>query len=150
MLDSKAYKEYYVVALGAVPPKVKIEYKKKTNEPVTSPKYKIAFASKGTRINSKAKVTKPDMKKQPAKKTKAKGLAVLSKVALSKAAQIKLDTKRSKKNFHISHTSGSGDGVETQSKVPDEQVHNTFGTDDGTGTIPRVPDVPLYESESDK
>nr|GEU80191.1 copia protein [Tanacetum cinerariifolium] len=54
MLDSKAYKEYYAVASGAVPPKAK------------------------TNLKSKAKVTKPDMKKQPAKKTKAKGLAVLS------------------------------------------------------------------------
>ncbi|GJV35539.1 hypothetical protein Tco_1408016, partial [Tanacetum coccineum] len=79
-----------------------------------------------------------------------KGLAVLSEVALTEAEQIKLATKRSKKYFHVSHANGSGDGVDTQSKVPDEQQQKTFGTDEGTGTIPGVPDVPPYESESDK
>nr|GEZ40965.1 hypothetical protein [Tanacetum cinerariifolium] len=66
---------------------------------------------------------------QPAKKTKAKGLVVLSEVALLEAEQIKLATKRSKKDFYISHASGS---------------------DEGIGTIPWVPDVPPYASESDK
>nr|GEZ16579.1 hypothetical protein [Tanacetum cinerariifolium] len=79
---SKAYNEYYTVASGAVPPKEKIKYKKKTDELVTSPKSKTASASKGTRLKSKAKVTKPDMKKQHAKKTKAKSLAILSEVAV--------------------------------------------------------------------
>nr|GFC76953.1 hypothetical protein [Tanacetum cinerariifolium] len=87
------------------------------------------------------------MKKQPAKKIKAKGLAVLSKVALSKSEQIKLATKRSKKDFHISHVSSSGDGVDTQSKVPDKQVQKTSGKDKGTGTIPGVLDLPPYESK---
>nr|GEY16445.1 hypothetical protein [Tanacetum cinerariifolium] len=108
MLDSKAYKQYYAVSSKAKPPKEKIKLKSKT------------------------KVTKPDMKKQLSKKTKAKGLAVLSKVTLSEAKQIKMATKRSKKDFHISHASGSGNGVDTQSKVPDEQVQNTSGTDEGT------------------
>nr|GFD16366.1 hypothetical protein [Tanacetum cinerariifolium] len=97
---------------------------------------------RGTRLKSKVKVTKPDMKKQPAKKIKAKGLAVLSKVALSKAEKIKLATKRSKKDFHISHASGLGDGVDSQSKVPDEQVQKTSGKYEGTGTIPGVLDLP--------
>ncbi|GJS63249.1 hypothetical protein Tco_0677813 [Tanacetum coccineum] len=100
--------------------------------------------------SKKAKVAKLGKKKQPIKKTKAKGLAVLFEVALTEAEQIKLATKRSKKDFHVSHASGSGDGVDTQSKVPDEQQQKTSGTDEGTGTIPGVPDVPPYESESDK
>nr|GFB55120.1 hypothetical protein [Tanacetum cinerariifolium] len=126
---SKAYKEYYVVASRAEPPKAKTKYKKKSDEPVTSLKSKTAFSLKGTRIKSKSKVAKLDKKKQPVKKIKAKCLAVLSEVALIEAEQIKLATKRSKKDFHISHASGSGDGVNTLSKVPD---------------------VPAYESESDK
>nr|GEX09655.1 retrovirus-related Pol polyprotein from transposon TNT 1-94 [Tanacetum cinerariifolium] len=101
MLDSKAYKEYYAIACGAIPPKAKTMYKKKTNEPVTSLKSKTAYATKCTRLKSKAKVTKPDMKKQPAKKIKAKGLAVLSEVALSEAEPIKLATK--KKQEILSH-----------------------------------------------
>ncbi|GJU09897.1 hypothetical protein Tco_1132293 [Tanacetum coccineum] len=46
---------------------------------------------------------------------------LLSEVALSEAEQMKLATKRSLKEFHISHASGSGDGVDILSKVPDEQ-----------------------------
>nr|GFD33586.1 hypothetical protein [Tanacetum cinerariifolium] len=100
MLDSKAYKEYYAVASGAVPPKAKTKYKKK--------------------------------------------------VSPSEAEQIKLATKKRKKDFHISHASGLGDGVDTQLKVPNEQQQKTSGTDEGTSTIPGVPDVPPYESKSNK
>ncbi|GKE59297.1 retrovirus-related pol polyprotein from transposon TNT 1-94, partial [Tanacetum coccineum] len=107
-------------------------------------------ATKGIRIKTKAKVAKSDKKKQPAKMPKAKGLDVLSKVALTEAEQLKLATKRSKTRFHSSHASGSGDGIDTQSKVPDEQHLKTTGADEGTGTIPRVPDVPIYEYESKK
>ncbi|GKC37815.1 hypothetical protein Tco_1050199, partial [Tanacetum coccineum] len=124
MLESKAYQTYYAFASGEKAPKPKLK--------------------------SKAKVAKPNKKKQPAKKTKAKGLAVLSEVALTEAEQIKLATKRIKKDFHVSHANGSGDGVDTQSKVPDEQQQKTSGTDKESCIIPRVPDVPLYESESDK
>ncbi|GKA90217.1 hypothetical protein Tco_0812087 [Tanacetum coccineum] len=116
----------------------------------TSPKKKHVQATKGTSLKSKAKVAKPNKKKQPAKKTKAKGLAILSKVALTEAEQIKLATKRSKKDFHVSYESGSGDGVDTQSRVPDEQQQKTFGADEETGTILGVPDVSSYEYESDK
>nr|GEU38306.1 hypothetical protein [Tanacetum cinerariifolium] len=49
-----------------------------------------------------------------------------------KKGSLDLATKRSKKDFHISHASGSGDGVDTQSKVPDEQQQKTYGTDEGT------------------
>ncbi|GJV17440.1 hypothetical protein Tco_1362763 [Tanacetum coccineum] len=116
----------------------------------TSPKKKPVRATKGTRIKTKAKVGKSDKKKQPAKKPKANGLVVLSEVALTEAEQLKLATKRSKTYFHVSHTSGSSDGVDTQSKVPDEQLLKTTGADEGTGTIPGVLDVPIYESESEK
>ncbi|GJX56891.1 hypothetical protein Tco_0286788 [Tanacetum coccineum] len=128
----------------------KLKYIQKKADSDTSAKKKHVQATKGTRLKSKVKVAKPDKKKQPAKKTKAKGLAVLSKVALTEAEQIKLATKKSKKDFHVSHVSGSGDRVDTQSKVPDEQQQKTFDTDGGAGTIPGVPDVPPYESESDK
>nr|GEX84783.1 retrovirus-related Pol polyprotein from transposon TNT 1-94 [Tanacetum cinerariifolium] len=135
MLDSKAYKEYYAIACRVVSRKAKTMYKKKTDEPVTSLKSKTAYATKGTRLKSKAKVTKPDMKKQPTKKTKAKGLAVLSEVALSIAEQINLATKKSKKYFHISHASGSGDGLilsqsEDEDDNDDEGDNNDGDNDD--------------------
>ncbi|GJX80893.1 hypothetical protein Tco_0329042 [Tanacetum coccineum] len=81
---------------------------------------------------SKAKVAKSDKKKQPIKKPKAKGFTVLSKVALTKADQLKLATKRSKTQFHSSHASGSGDEVDTQSKVPGEQHLETTSADEVT------------------
>nr|GEZ56332.1 hypothetical protein [Tanacetum cinerariifolium] len=40
-----------------------------------------------------------------------------------------LATKRSKKDFNISHESSSGDGVDTQSKLPDEQQQKTSEAD---------------------
>nr|GEW25134.1 retrovirus-related Pol polyprotein from transposon TNT 1-94 [Tanacetum cinerariifolium] len=95
----------------------------------TSPKKKPVQATKGTRIKTKAKAAKSNKKKQHAKTPKAKGLAVLLEVALTEAEQLKLVTKISKKDLHISHVSG---------------------LDEGTGTIPGVPDVPIYASESDK
>ncbi|GKF13702.1 hypothetical protein Tco_0055164, partial [Tanacetum coccineum] len=88
-------------------------------------------------------------KKAPAKGDKSKGIEILFDVALSEAAQLKEATKRSKKDFHISQASGSGDGIDLESGVPDEQQRKTSGTDEGTGTKPGVPDVPTYDSESE-
>ncbi|GKB80329.1 hypothetical protein Tco_0947224 [Tanacetum coccineum] len=147
MLESNAYKTYYAFASREKAPKPK--YVRKKADPDTSPNKKLVQATKGTRIKYKAKVAKSNKKKQPAQKPKAKGLAVLSKVALTEAEQLKLATKRSKTQFHSSHASGSGDGVDTQSKVDDEQYLETISVDEGTGTIPGVPDVPIYESKSD-
>nr|GEU33234.1 hypothetical protein [Tanacetum cinerariifolium] len=148
MFESKSYQTYYSFDFREKAPKPKYIQKKADSD--TSPKKKPIQATKGTRLKSKSKVAKPDKKKQPAKKTKAKGLAILSEVALTKAEQIKLATKRSKKYFHISHESGTSNGVDTQSKVLDEQQQENSGTDEGTGTKLGVLDVPPYESASDK
>ncbi|GJW87325.1 ribonuclease H-like domain-containing protein [Tanacetum coccineum] len=148
MLESNAYKTYYAFASGEKTPKPKYVRKKADSD--TSPKQKPVQATKCTRLKSKAKVAKPDKKKQPAKKIKAKGLAVLSEVELTEAKQLKLATKRSKTQFHSSYASGSGVGVDTLSKVPDEQQQKSSGTDERTGIIPGVPDVPIYKYESEK
>nr|GEY82860.1 hypothetical protein [Tanacetum cinerariifolium] len=68
--------------------------------------------------------------KQPAKSSKAKGLFVLSEVALTEAEQMKLATKRSLQQTHISQASGSG-------------------ADEGTCIIPGVFDVPTNESDEE-
>nr|GEU95752.1 hypothetical protein [Tanacetum cinerariifolium] len=78
MLESKAYQTYYAFASGEKAPKLK--YVRKKVDPDTSTKQKPVRATKGTRIKTKSKVAKSDKKKQPAKKPKAKGLAVLSEV----------------------------------------------------------------------
>nr|GFA26311.1 hypothetical protein [Tanacetum cinerariifolium] len=68
--------------------------------------------------------------KQAAKATKAKSLSALSDVAMTEAQQLKLVTKRSLQQTHISQASGSG-------------------ADEGTGSIPGVLDVPTDESEEE-
>ncbi|GKA58618.1 retrovirus-related pol polyprotein from transposon TNT 1-94 [Tanacetum coccineum] len=87
LLDSIAYRTYYAIA------------SKK------SAKVKKVTAAK----------PKPTKKKAPVKADRGKGLNVLSEIALSKATQLKEATKRSKKDFHISQASGSGDGTNFES-----------------------------------
>ncbi|GJW35009.1 hypothetical protein Tco_0057929 [Tanacetum coccineum] len=141
MLESEAFKTYHAYATGEKDPKSKATKKKTESE--SSPKTKPSQASKGKRIKTSAKGDKPAT-------TKSKGLTVLSEVALSEAEQMKLATKRSLTEFHVSHASGSGDGVDLQSKVPDEQQQTGSGTNEGAGDKPEVPDVPEYRSESEE
>ncbi|GJV51995.1 hypothetical protein Tco_1447736 [Tanacetum coccineum] len=102
--------------------------------------------------SSKKTTTKPKLtkKKEPVKADIGKGLNVLLEVTISKVAQLKEVTKRSKKELHISHASGLGDGTDFESGVPDEQQCKISGIDEGTGAKPGVLDVPKYESKSDK
>ncbi|GJX94446.1 hypothetical protein Tco_0349032 [Tanacetum coccineum] len=111
MLESKAYQTCYAFDYGEKAPKPKYTQKKADLD--TSPKKKPVQSTKGTRIKSKAKV------------------------ALTRAEQIKLVTKRSKKDFHVSQASGSGDGVDTQSKSwgdsKDEDDNDNEGDNDDDG-----------------
>ncbi|GJY59111.1 hypothetical protein Tco_0459003 [Tanacetum coccineum] len=113
---------------GAEHPKTKASVKKKQTG---SDKTKTPPTAKGRRLKTSAKVAKPAKKKQPAKTSKAKGLTVLSEVALTEAEQIELATKRSLIQIHSSHASG-------------------LGTDEGTGDIPGVLDVPTYASDDEQ
>ncbi|GKC86418.1 hypothetical protein Tco_1142135, partial [Tanacetum coccineum] len=56
------------------------------------------LSGKETRMDKISKVAKPDKKKQPAKKPKAKGLAVLSEVALTEAEQLNEDEDEDNEN----------------------------------------------------
>ncbi|GKA16291.1 hypothetical protein Tco_0696038, partial [Tanacetum coccineum] len=80
----------------------------------------------GKRLKATAKVAKSGKKK-----LHAQGLETLSEIALSKAEQMKIVTKRSTTQYHSSHASGSG-------------------ADEGTGVTPGVPDVPTYGSEDEQ
>nr|GEW07675.1 hypothetical protein [Tanacetum cinerariifolium] len=120
--NSEAYKEYYAVAIGAAPPKTKASVRKKKSSSDTTVTPPTAAA--GSRLSTSAKG------KQPAKASKAKSLIVLSEVAMTKAEQLKLATKKSLQQTHISQASGSG-------------------ADEGTGIITRVPDVPTEESDEE-
>nr|GEX30819.1 retrovirus-related Pol polyprotein from transposon TNT 1-94 [Tanacetum cinerariifolium] len=119
--NSIAYKEYYAIASGAAPPKTKASVRKtqsSSDTTITPP------TAAGTRLSTLAKG------KQPAKSSNAKGLSVLSEVAMTEAEQIKLAIKRSLQQTHISQASGSG-------------------ADEGTGILPGVPDVPTDESDEE-
>ncbi|GJW83827.1 hypothetical protein Tco_0156972 [Tanacetum coccineum] len=144
MLESAAYMTYRAYATGEKTPKPKTTKKKADSE--SSPKMKSTQASKGKRITTLAKGDKPAKKKQSA--AKSKGLTVLSEVALTEAQQMKIAIERSKIQTHSSHATGSGDGVDTQLKVPDEPQQNISGTNEGAGDKPKVPGVPEYRSES--
>ncbi|GJW33112.1 retrovirus-related pol polyprotein from transposon TNT 1-94 [Tanacetum coccineum] len=125
--DFESYKEYYAIASGAEPPKTKASVK---NKQVGSDMSKTP-PTKGKRLKTSAKVAKTAKKKQPAKTSKAKGLTMLSEVALTKAEKMKLATKRSLIQSHSSHASGSG-------------------ADEGTGDIPGVPNVPTYRFDDEQ
>ncbi|GJX21688.1 hypothetical protein Tco_0226133, partial [Tanacetum coccineum] len=127
--ESEAYKTYLAYATCEKIPKPK--YGKNKVDSKSSPKKKTATTAKGKRLKTSAKAAKPAKKKQLAKTSKAKGLIVLSEVALTEAEQIKLATKRSLIETHSSHTSGSG-------------------ADEGTGSKPGVPDAPTYGSDDEK
>nr|GEV51785.1 integrase, catalytic region, zinc finger, CCHC-type, peptidase aspartic, catalytic [Tanacetum cinerariifolium] len=116
--NSKAYKEYYAIASGAAPPKTKASFRKtKGSSDTTITHLTVA----GTRLLTLAK------SKQPTKSSKAKGLTVLSEVAMTDAEQMKLATKRSLQQTHISQASG-------------------LGKDKGTSIILGVLDVPTNKS----
>nr|GEX27981.1 retrovirus-related Pol polyprotein from transposon TNT 1-94 [Tanacetum cinerariifolium] len=94
--NSEAYKEYYAVASGATPPKTKASVRKtksSSDTTITPP------TAAGIRLLTSAKG------KQPAKASKAKGLTVLSEVAMTEAEQMKLAMKRSLQQTHISSAS---------------------------------------------
>nr|GEY51320.1 hypothetical protein [Tanacetum cinerariifolium] len=113
-----AYKEYYAIASGAAPLKTKASVRKtQSSSDTTMPPPTTA----DTRLSTSAKG------KQPAKSSKAKGLYVLSEVALTKDEQIKLATKKSPQQTHISQASGSSvdegsddDDVDEQSEADDD------------------------------
>nr|GEX93914.1 hypothetical protein [Tanacetum cinerariifolium] len=91
--------EYYAVATGATPPKPKASVRKtrsSSDTTITPP-----TAAAGPRLTTSEKG------KQAAKASKAKSLFALSEVAMTEAQQLKLVTKRSLQQTHISQASGS-------------------------------------------
>ncbi|GJU42873.1 hypothetical protein Tco_1195830 [Tanacetum coccineum] len=63
--------------------------------------------------------------------------------------KVKLATRKHE-DFHMSQPSGSGDGVDIQLKLPDEQQQKVTGTNEGAGVRPKVLDVPNDDSESEE
>nr|GEW07467.1 reverse transcriptase domain-containing protein [Tanacetum cinerariifolium] len=98
--NSVAYKEYYAVTTGATPPKTKASVRKTKSSSDTTITPPTAAAAPRLSTSEKGK--------QGAKASKAKSLTALSEVAMIEAQQLKLATKRSLQQTHISQASGSG------------------------------------------
>nr|GEZ87339.1 hypothetical protein [Tanacetum cinerariifolium] len=114
-------KEYYAIASGAAPLKTKASVRKtmiSSDTTITPP------TAAGTRLSTSTKG------KQHDKSSKAKGLIVLSEVAMTYAEHMKLAMKKSLQQTHISQASGSS-------------------ADEGTGIIPGVLDVPTDEFDEE-
>nr|GEV60796.1 retrovirus-related Pol polyprotein from transposon TNT 1-94 [Tanacetum cinerariifolium] len=119
--NSNAYKEYYAFATGAAPPNPKASVRKTRssfNTTITPP-----TAAAGPRLTTSQKG------KQAAKASKAKSLSALTEVAMTKAQQLKLVTKRSLQQMHISQASGSG--VDEGTGDDDEGKDGDGDGDDG-------------------
>nr|GEV64898.1 hypothetical protein [Tanacetum cinerariifolium] len=117
--NSKAYKEYYAIATGEAAPKPKASFKRTRSSSDTSITPLTAAVS--PRLTASAKV------KQTAKASKAKSLSALSEVAMTKAQQLKLVTKRSMKQTYISQPSGLGDDNKEQDDDGDEEDEGDDG-----------------------
>ncbi|GJZ22425.1 hypothetical protein Tco_0559464 [Tanacetum coccineum] len=115
--NSESYKEYYAIASGKIPPKTKASKKKADTDATTKQKPPTVPKEKKGKKSGKGK-------------QKAKELETISEAVLTEAEQLKIITKRSRKETHSSHASGSG-------------------ADEGTGVSPGVPDAPDYDSDDD-
>ncbi|GJS51165.1 hypothetical protein Tco_0624527 [Tanacetum coccineum] len=115
--NSESYKEYYAIASGTIPPKTKGSKKKADTDTTTKQKPPTAPKEKKEKKSGKGK-------------QKTTELETISEAVLTEAEQLKIITKRSRKETHSSHASGSG-------------------ADEGTGVTPGVPDAPDYDSEDD-
>ncbi|GJS16304.1 hypothetical protein Tco_0410776 [Tanacetum coccineum] len=91
----------------------------------------------------KPKTTKKKADSESSPKTKStqasKGKRITTLAKGDKPAKMKQYASKSK-----------GDGVDIQSKVPDEQQQNISGTNEGAGDKPKVLDVPEYRSKSEE
>ncbi|GJV65545.1 hypothetical protein Tco_1476373 [Tanacetum coccineum] len=163
MKESKAYKTYLGYATGEVPPKVARKFKKaspskKESELIPGDEEPV---KKGKRLKTPAKksahkpatcivIREPPVETKSKRKEKekvdvahGKGIELLFEVALSEKAQMKEVRKKSLKDFHKTHHSGSGTVAE---KTPSVEMITPTITSEGTGDKPRVPDVTNNDS----
>ncbi|GKB10825.1 hypothetical protein Tco_0844748 [Tanacetum coccineum] len=115
--NSESYKEYYAIASGKIPPKTKASKKKADSDATTKQKPPTVPKEKKGKKTGKGK-------------QKAKELETISEAVLTEAEQLKIITKRSHKETHSSHASGSG-------------------ADEGTSVTLGVPNAPDYDSDDD-
>nr|GEX69442.1 hypothetical protein [Tanacetum cinerariifolium] len=168
MKESKAYKTFLGYATGAVPPKIARNFKKASpskndsnlvpinEEPVTKGKrVKRSVKKSSTKPTTGIVIRKPPVETKSKRKEKVdvthgKGIDMLSKVAMTKEAQMKEVRKKSLRDENKTHPSGSGTVAKNPPRV--EKI-TPIVTSEGTCNKPGVPDVTendSTENESDE
>ncbi|GJV78950.1 hypothetical protein Tco_1514820 [Tanacetum coccineum] len=134
MKEIKAYKTYLGFSIGATPPKkaVKRPAKKSTQAP-----------ARGVVIRETLEMP-VSKKKEKVDVARGKGIELLSDVPLTKEAQYKEVRKKSLRDFHKTHLSGSGTATKA---TPSAAIIKPYVTNKGTGVKPRVPDMTESDSE---
>ncbi|GKA47208.1 hypothetical protein Tco_0740091 [Tanacetum coccineum] len=156
MKESKAYKTYLGYASGTVPPKIATKFKKASpskkdsdlvpvnEEPVIKGKrVKRSIKKSSTKPATSIIIKEPPMETKSKRKeevdvTRGKGIELVSEVALTEEAQMKEVRKKSLRDFHKTHPSGSGTVAEKPPRI--DKITPTV-TSEGTGDKPGVPDV---------
>nr|GEV96580.1 retrovirus-related Pol polyprotein from transposon TNT 1-94 [Tanacetum cinerariifolium] len=165
MKESKAYKTYLGYDTGTVPPKVTKKFKKvspskKDSVPVPADEEHVHKGKRVKRSTKKSSTTPtigivikvPPVETQSKRKEKVdvahgKGIDLISEVALTEEAQMKEVRKKSLRDFHKSHPSGSGS---TSEKPPSVEKITPPITSERIGDKPGVPDEnDSEEHESD-
>nr|GEU49092.1 hypothetical protein [Tanacetum cinerariifolium] len=121
--NSEAYKEYYAFATGGTPPNTKASVRKTKSgfdTTVTPP----PTADAGTRLFTSIKG------KQQATTSRAKSLTTLLEIAMTEAEQLKLATKRSLQQTHISQESSSSADEGTGEDDDDDEEEGNDDDDD--------------------
>ncbi|GJZ85943.1 hypothetical protein Tco_0657553, partial [Tanacetum coccineum] len=134
MKDTKAYKTYLGFVTGSTPPKIARKFKK------DSP------SKKDLNLNlvlvdeepKSAKKKTSSKRKEKVDVSRGKGIELLSEVALTEDAQFKKVRRKSLRDFHKTHPSGSGTVTKT---APTAAKIKPSVTNEGTGVKPGVLDV---------
>ncbi|GJW39216.1 zinc finger, CCHC-type containing protein [Tanacetum coccineum] len=127
--ESDAYKSYYEVASGAVPPKSKRQKKSESVFEEPTPEKKQAKPKKAVAE------PRPSKKKSTTRTDKGKGLSVLSKAALSEEEQLRKAIKQSRKEAQAFQAGRSAakeevDDDEALSDSDDDNDDDKAGSDD--------------------
>ncbi|GKF13131.1 hypothetical protein Tco_0051057, partial [Tanacetum coccineum] len=160
MRETKAYKTYLSYATGATPPKKAQKFKKpafpqlstvlvSSEEPTKKLKRVKRSSKKPTKAPAGGVVIRetPEMplskKKEKVDVTRGKGIELLSDVELTEEAQYEEVRRKSLRDFHKTHPSGSGTVTKT---APSAVKIKPSVTNEGTGVKPGVSDVTEEES----
>ncbi|GJV09358.1 hypothetical protein Tco_1347014 [Tanacetum coccineum] len=134
---SKAYNTYYDFDTGMVAPKKARKFKK-----IASPSRKLSP------VKEAESVKKAKRKKAPDKTDRGKVIELLLDAALLEDAQLNKALRKSRQDIHKLQASGSSEGADFESDVPDESKSKPFDTSEGTDVKPGVPEVSKANSSN--